>query len=285
MKKMLNFLFWFLCVASSVAFAGNEEQVCGKSIIDIVGQHLGVKNFWKPGSSLPYEERVASGMEDGVIVAQACKSSPQNKNIILIAVAYKPQAGGELDAEYDRHMIVAMVDETKKQIVSSYQSSIGQDAITEVGESSLVIDTGNYRLAKNTRAFGLRFHSSALGASCGGASWGDELTLFVQNGSILQPVLSDLPMFYLRFISGCNAIPDSKTQEAVLTLDVKKSHSNGYADLLITAHINPSYINGRYDLRAKAGDEHRLLRYDGTKYISDKKTKPWWMLDGLGVVE
>lgn len=268
-ETILKLALVFLIATTTSVFAADEEQKCDEVVIDIVGKFLKINDvFWYKESPNP-----------GVIVAATCKSSPQHKNIVLASIAYDLFDKNQPEKELEKELIVAMVNVKTKQVVSNYQNTIGEDAITEVGVSSLKIDTARYQLNKNTRAFGLMFNSVAHGPNCGENYWGDELTLFVQKGKNLEPVLWDLPMQFTHFKKGCPAIfnvEDVDIEYSFLTVEVQKTSNKGYADLLLTAHISDS---GERDLKPKPTDERCLLTYDGKRYVKDKKFKSWWMFD------
>lgn len=271
MKKMLNFLFWFLCVASSVAFAGNEEQVCNKLIIDMVGQHLGVKNFWL-SRYIPSEDRNTEDQHNGgIIVAQVCKPSLQSNKVVMVAIAYKPEVGGKLDAEYDKYLFVAMVNVATKHIVSNYQKVMYGDSISDIDENSLMFDIVSYQLNKNTRAFGLRVQNNARRPSCAEADWDDELTLFVQKGKKLQPVFEST-IFNQQSLKGCLSVQstDAVWETTFSTIKVLNTRTLGYSDLLRTNKVETGGANGNVEY-AKPRLDYCKLRYDGTKYISQKQ--------------
>jgi hypothetical protein len=266
---LLKLALVFSIITTLSAFAADQEQHCDDNVINIIGKFLKINDVFLHKKS----------SDSGVIVAAACKPSPANKNIILTSIAYTLFDEKHPEKEFDKELIVAMVNIKTKRVVSSYQYSIGEDALTEVGASSLKIDTARYQLNKNTRAFGLIFNSVAHGANCGENYWADELTLFVQKGKNLEPVLWDLPMQFTHFKKGCPAIFNDKDVDieySFLTIDVQKTSNNGYSDLLLTAHINDS---GERDLKPKLTDERCLLTYDGKRYVKNKKFKSWWMLD------
>ena len=250
------------------AFSADETQSCDVDVVKIVGMFLKLNNVfgYKNSSS------------EGVIVAMACKLSPQNKNIVIASFVYDLFDESHPAREGEKELIVTLVNVKTKQVISNYQETIFEDSLTGVGESSLKIDTARYYLNKNTRAFGLIFNSSAHGANCADNNWGNELNLFVQKGNSLQKILS-FPMQFTHFVRGCPAVmnpDDIEVKFAFLTIDVQKTSNNGFADLLLTAHINDGDAQ---DLKPKPTDERCMLRYDGKFYVKDKKFRSWWMLE------
>ncbi len=209
-------------------------------------------------------------MQDGNIVSESCKLWSYNPALVLAAFAY------DAGVEYEKTLAVAMINKKTKHVVSSYQGVIGEDAVTEVGEYSLKLDTARYQLAKGLRAFGLRFNSSARGASCGEANWNDELTLLVPEGKKLRPVLS-LYMYQQQSIQGCLSVqvPDAIWRDANITIDIERSSTNGFYDLLARATIIHS-SNGASLENLKDHVEQHVLRYNGKSYVKSNNA-PWWL--------
>ena len=243
----------FFCLGLFIAlfFIGNasaltNDQECAEDIFDISARYLKLKNF-------SYKDK------NGVVIAAACKASPTNPNLILSVFAY------DSAIEDEKNLLVAIIDEKRSLIISSYKSVMIQDHTTRFSEDSFKLDTARYQLSDKVRAFGVRFDSAAIGSSCGEDSSNGNLTLFVQEGKKLRAVF-DMAMYMHRLIDGCASNPNAEAimEDAYLTVAVQKSSMNGFADLLITAKIDSKRV------------EHHLLRYDGKRYQTGPK-KPWWL--------
>jgi hypothetical protein len=258
---ILSFLLALFSFGNTAVNAAEDH--CDEAIVQVVGNHFKIKDF-------------APRDEDGVIVAKSCKLWPYKNNIVLVAFAFTPEVGGKQDVEYEKNLIVAMIDKATQRVVSSNQSIIYEDAITEIGPDSFELDTARYQLTPDVRAFGLRFNSSARGPSCGEGRSSNELTLFVPEGDKLRSVLR-LYMYRQQSIQGCLSVYSEGAvwEDAGLTISVEKTRTNGYADLLVTARIEPG-SNGVIDENAKARVEHHLLHYSGNGYLIGPNT-PWWL--------
>jgi len=223
----------------------------------VVGKHLKIEEF-------------ASRRQGGSVIAESCKTLPNDGDLMLSAFAYDAGVEGQ------KQIIVAVINRKSKRVVSSYKKDVDEDATTEVGEYSLKLDTAPYQLAADTRAYGVRFRSSARGASCGEGRSGDELTLFVPEGRKLRPVLS-LDMYHQRLIQGCIGAATGADiwREASLTIDIAESVSNGFHDLRATARIS---VDGNVEPRprVKIAVQNRILRYDGKSYKTGRNN-PWWL--------
>lgn len=223
-----------------------NDQECAEDIFDISARYLKLKDF-------SYKDK------NGIIIAASCKASPTNPNLILSVFAY------DSAIEDEKNLLVAIIDEKRGLIISSYKSVMIQDQTTRFSEASFKLDTSRYQLSDKLRAFGVRFNSQAI-PSCDEEGGGnDNLTLYVKEGQKLRAVF-DLYMNRYRVIEGSRCNPNSELfmEEAYLTVAVQRSSMNGFADLLITAKIDSERV------------EHHLLRYDGKRYQTEPK-KPWWL--------
>jgi hypothetical protein len=227
--KRFSFIFLFIVSLLNCSVVYAAEQICDESTLGIVAKHLKLKDFYL------YDYKT----DNGLIVSSACKVAPQVNNIELVAIAYDSEgsvtkpAKVDTDAMLKRNVIVAMIDNPTKRIISNYQSIITEDAAVQVGDNSFQLDTAAYQLAPNVRAFGLRFNNAARGPSCPDGWQGGELQLLVRDSASLRPVFA-IPMNHLLVSKGCiNAGTgmDTLYEKAKLTVKVLKSRTNGYADL------------------------------------------------------
>jgi hypothetical protein len=206
---------------------------------------------------------------EGQVVAAACKLWPYDGKTLLSAIVFST------DDEEVKKLVVAMLDARSGRVVASYEREVGEDASVQFGENSLGIDTAPYQLAKDVRAFGVRFRSAAHGASCADGAWEDELTLFVRTADSLQPVLRGLPMSRWHAVKGCLGQADGLVfDKARLSLGIAPTSSHGLADLTVTARITRE--SAADDAIGKPKTEQTTLRYDGDAYQS-VKSRPWWL--------
>lgn len=276
MMTRLGFAFLFFVNILYSANAYATEQACDAGTLEVIASYLNVKDFHLHDFET----------NEGVIVSAACKKAPQDQNINLVVVAYnqadkklsQKSVSEEPDAEHEKEMIVAMVDNTSKQVISSYQSTLYEDAVVEVYRDSFQLDTAPYQLAPNVRAFGLKFDSGARGASCPDAWQRNDLQLFVPEGVKLRSVFA-VAMTHQLAKKGCanaGSGMDTLVEEAELTIKVLKSKTNGYADLMLNALISTDGSDPEAQT-IKPRVEHELMHYDGKQYIANKKEVPWWL--------
>jgi hypothetical protein len=206
---------------------------------------------------------------EGQVVAAACKLWPYDGKTLLSAIVFSTR-----DEEVKK-LVVAMLDARSGRIVGSYAREVGEDASVQFGENSLGIDTAPYQLAKDVRAFGVRFRSAARGASCADGAWEDELTLFVRTAASLRPVLRGLPMSHWKAVKGCLGQSEGLVfDEARLSLGLARTSSHGFADLTVTARITRE--SAADDAVGKPKTEQTTLRYDGNAYQGGNNP-PWWL--------
>jgi hypothetical protein len=234
-----------------------SKEQCTEEVREVIRVYLKLENF-TPRS------------RDGIIISESCKSWPYKPGVWLTAFAY------DSGVEYEKKLIIAMISKASKQIISKYQRIIDEDAITEVGDYSLRLDTARYQLSNNTRAFGLRFNSAAVGASCAEGNWGDELTLFIPEGKSLRPVLN-IALYKQESIQGClsTQVPNAIWRDASLTISLDESGTNGFRNLKLTANIT-HHSNGESTAKMMNGPEYFKLHYNGTNYEAGKRP-PWWV--------
>lgn len=247
-----------LALAAAVP-AQAAQDACPAALYKALGPQLDAKRFAPAG-------------QGGTVVAATCKTSPQDDNALLAALAY-----GSDDV---KTLFVGVLDKKTLRILRSYRTDIGEDSATEIGESSLRLDTARYQLDEKTRAIGLRFNSAAHGPSCADFSAQDDLTLFVPDGVHLRPVLT-LPMSQARALAGCMGHGGDDTvvaEFAELTMALEKTATHGYADLTVQAAIVKEKMS---EIGAgKKRKERWTLHYDGQRYQRGKAA-PWWVKDSI----
>ncbi|NMF88270.1 hypothetical protein [Aromatoleum petrolei] len=255
MKTIALVVGAILSLLSGIAFGATREDECATGVFEILRRDIPISKL--------------SLRSDGSnVVADACKTWPYKPNLVLVAVAY------DEGVEYEKSLIVAVIDKKTKRVGSSSKRAIYEDATTEVGERSLRLDTAKYQLANDVRAFGVRFNSAARGASCGEAYWNDELTLLVPEGKDLRP-LASLNLYQQRWLEGCPAATSSALwEDATLTVGMANARTNGLFDLVITARITVNSM-GAATGNLKDRIEQHSLHYDGRSYQKGKPV-PWW---------
>lgn len=252
-KALKNPLALMLCcLLASSAFALEEDR-CGPDAYAAVNKSMKI-----------------TPLSPANVVSADCRTWPYKPHLLLAVFAYDD------GIESGKKLLVAAIDQKTDRVVSSFQDVLYEDAVTKVGKYSLALDTARYQLAGHVRAFGIKFDSSARGASCGEGYWGNELTLFVPEGKNLRPVAT-LNLYQQQWHYGCpSAMSTALWEDANMTVGMAKSSTNGFKDLEITAKIEVNAIESPTG-ELKNRIERHTLRYDGKFYKKDRSVVPWWL--------
>ena len=201
-----------------------------------------------------------SGKKSDEVIALVCKPHPVETAWTVVALfqdlpIVAPGTAAEVTSAL---FVLAFVDRATKRIVSWHQKVMEADPVTHFGRNSLRIDTAHYGLAPLVRAVGVRMKTFVSRCSHDGG-YSDELSLFVQRGPRLEPVLSSMPMsvWQVRVLSGnsCGDIADVKkaTHYADLSLSILPSSTHGFADIAVRAKTRTELVraNGGNKLASK----------------------------------
>jgi len=159
--------------------------------------------------------------------------------------------------EYEKQLLLAVIEEPNNRIIASYKGVIEEDAVTEVSSYSLRLDTARYTLSKDTRAFGLRLNTFRSRCSYEGG-FDDELTLYVVDGRAIRPLFTEKMSHWSFGIGNRCGGEDVPRTDANILVAVEPTISNGFADLRLTAIRNDKkkplsvvvkYNGERYDLK------------------------------------
>lgn len=203
--------------------------------------------------------RAAAGGHKGALTASDCRPWPAAPGRVAAAVMAfeKPGIGAYGDQAWD--VVIALVDLTNDQALSSHRATVDADATTYVGSSSLSLDLAPYLLRRGVRALGLRF-SSDRGNSMANSRSGTPLRLYVAEGRRLRPVFCQAMGWQ---DAGMGVIGQDAWDEASTTVSVSQRQTLGWQDLRLTdqlSHYTPDFE------RSKPVASHRACRFDGDVY-------------------
>lgn len=203
--------------------------------------------------------RAAAGRHKGALAASDCRPWPAAPGrVAAVVMAFeKPGIGAYGDQAWD--VVIALVDLTKDQALSSHLATVDADATTYIGSSSLSLDLAPYLLRPGVRALGLRF-SSDRGNSLANSRSGTPLRLYVAEGRRLRPVFCQAMGWQ---DAGLGVIGQDAWDEASTTLSVSPRQTRGWQDLRLTDHLS----RHTPDFEAsKSVASHRACRFDGSSY-------------------
>ena len=190
-------------------------------------------------------------------VAAACKTSPVDQDLLLVAAAYAQ------DREWNKNVVVAIVDTKRNAVRAAWKGVVVEQAFLRVDPGSLRLDTSRYNLAAGVRAFGVDLTSSVV-PTCGQGHPVWYRSLFVQDGDALRPVVNGLLIESLKAVDGSTcqgkgtaAAVEPATASATIALSPRAT--NGFADLVVTETLKPPRDTPRTTARHE-------LRYDGATY-------------------
>jgi hypothetical protein len=230
---------------------------------DVVGAILG------PGLGIDF------GGEEGRgdVVQLVCKAHPNRPGQTIVALFHRLKDQPR-DAEGETTgVVVAVIDARRRLLHHLHQQTIEDDAVIRVQSGSLSIDTARYNLAPGVRAFGVRMN---IGYSPRCAEGGQDgyLTLFVEDGKQLRPVLSAFPMSRWQAREGSNVCGNSEEgvdiDRTELSLALSGSSTGGWRDLDVIARSLNEVVqpDGTAVTRPGPAKVVDRLRKEGKEYPS-----------------
>jgi len=216
----------------------------------------------------------------GDIIDLVCKPHPLHPEQTIVALFHdlKDKQGEYL--ENQKGFVLAVIDAKRGKIHSLYRDTVKEDASTRIGEYSLSIDTGRYNLAPGVRAFGVRMN---IGYSprCAEGGKSNYLTLFIEEGKRLKPIIKNFPMSSWSITEGSNNCGDGNasyaTDKVELTLAVSPTSTQGWRDLEVTAHHRIETSGAAADGPARIQMTEQVLgkfRANKKAYWLDKQEPP-----------
>jgi hypothetical protein len=231
--------------AAIPAAATREEPACNALL---VGSVL--------GGSLNLDFGGREDNERGDLVGVACRAHPLRPEQTIVALFHHLTSAEGQPAEDRKGFVFAVIDVKRKQLLALYREDIVEDASIRIGDSGLKIDTGRYNLAPGVRALGVRM---GIGHSprCAEGGESDYLTLFVEDGRQLKPMLKNLPMSAWRITKGSNNCGqgggdvDYTIDSVALTLEMAATSTEGWHDIDVVAQHDVAIFSGAAEVPAK----------------------------------
>lgn len=171
---------------------------------------------------------------------------------------------GSRVGSYNLNLAVVTAGIAKPLATYDQRSMFLSDAIAL---ESLELDTARYKLAPDVRAFGVRAHFK--GSSRVNPLDETLLSLYVREGDKLRPVLDRLLVY--SFSGEWDGNCAGERSETVRTLEMGKTSSHGYADIMVRSVTSSlSGVGPRETCESKTSHEKPVLttlRYDGKTYV------------------
>jgi hypothetical protein len=263
MKLGKSLLIVGLFFAVPLVWAKLEKQECDR---DLVAETLGEK------LKIALKDKAQFSHYEWQEVTLACKSKPDNNKQIVVATFYESLLPRK-SSDFDTYMFaLAIVDKTKRQVISLHTEKHEADATTRIGEYSLKIDTAAYYVANGVRAIGVRM-STFFGRCTYEGGWDDELWLFTEKKPLLKPVLKNYIMQRYSYQTFEGNLCGGSTgligvhHKATLSLTLGNQFSHSYRDLIVHAALSSESENFAF----KAKDTRMIvdrLKFNSTEYQS-----------------
>ncbi|MET1067045.1 MAG: hypothetical protein ABWY28_03450 [Pseudomonas prosekii] len=167
------------------------------------------------------------------------------------------------DGKYDLDLAVLSAGNAKPLATYHQSAAFVSDAFRL---DDLEIDTARYKLTPDLRAFGLRVNfKGSSGPNPMDESW---LSLYVKEGNTLRPVLERLVMYV--YSGEWDTRCAGERANTVRTIEIGKTSSHGYADLIVKSVTTSMAGEGEGDaceVKSTTGKPVlTTLRYDGKRY-------------------
>lgn len=203
----------------------------------------------------------------GTLGYSVCKDWPAYPGQTLTAVAERePDSTSALSSRDGSYSLsLAVVSSADGQPLASVRQ-----AAMYVSDAfyfdDLSLDTGRFQLAPEVRAFGVR--ASFRGSSRVNPLDQVGLNLYVREGTTLRPVLEKFLAY--SYSGEWDGNCSGQRQETTRTLDIGKTRSHGYADLIVRSVTTTTTGRGKGDSCQSTDKTAKpvltTLRYDGERY-------------------
>lgn len=268
----LRALLVLLGLTAAGASWARDAQPCDERTLAALASQLDRSDLRLPVAG-------AAGAARGTaLIAAACKRWPDDPGLVAVTIAYLPAGSTAEPGNRTDQWLAALLDTASGKLRQRYDGSIVEDALTELGDDSLWLDTARYRLAPGVRAFAVVVSSIEPGPSCADAYAENELTLFAPDDGKLRPVFDSYLHLWralspLQMQSRCAA---ERSESAQLTLDMGPGSSHGYADLVVTAKLETdrSASDGSND-KPRFRTVRKTVAYDGKTYPLEQISTFW----------
>lgn len=263
MPYFITNIFIAIVLAAALISPAIAESngICNEIINKKIGKKFNISNF-------------SSVENGGVIISSACKIWPKDNKTLISAYAYL-NPGESSDGFPELNLLVTLSNNKSSQILAFHKDKAYQDSLMEISRSSLSIDTARYDLSPSVRAFGIRINSTYRVSMGHEGGLNNYLSLFIQEGYKLKPVLKELPTTYWTYANGYpfttgKETGDETIEETEITLAIGKSVRNGLRDLEINAE---SFIEAGDGRKTKRRTFSHNISYTGKVYEQDAWNK------------
>ncbi|USD35895.1 hypothetical protein [Ferrimonas sp. SCSIO 43195] len=208
----------------------------------------------------------------GPLSSPVCKALPNRPELTLASYFVWTDGGRVGERSYQWHTV--MMDSDSNTVLARHRQEISEDAYTKVRPDSIWLDTANYALNDQVRAFGVRLNIGRK-PECAKEYRGQFFNLFVYQNHILTPLLESLPMAYSRVHDGKDCGDKQRWDKEVgkSQLQMLPSKHYGFADIKVKTK-GKMYYEPITRQRDKSRSHGYILKYDGERYRFDPSSLP-----------
>lgn len=197
-----------------------------------------------------------------------CKDWPAYPGLAITALSQFESGPSASDygpeGKYDLDLAVFSAGESKPLAMYHKASAFESDAIEF---EDLQLDTARYQLTPDLRAFGVR--ATFNGSSRVNPVNEKLLSLYVREGDTLRPVLDKLITY--EYGGEWDGTCAGELYQHTRTLEIGKTSSHGYADLIVKTVTTSEVGKGEGDACESSSTTAKpvltTLRYDGSTYV------------------
>jgi len=215
------------------------------------------------------EATLKARLRTGPTIDLVCKTHPLHNNRMIVALFHElSDKPGEV-REDAKGFAMAIIDTDQNKILQLYRNERDIDASIRISSGSLRLDTARYNLAPGVRALGVRMNIESS-PSCAEGGQNDLLSLFVEEGATLRPVLEDLAMSQWTQVEGtsCGAIGARTVVDRIAReLVVLPGVTDGWHDLQVVARHTIETHEGLDAAKpVRRTEKEKTLRAKGKAY-------------------
>lgn len=197
-----------------------------------------------------------------------CKDWPAYPGLSITAMSQFESgfsaSGSGPEGKYDLDLAVVSAGESKPLATYHKSDAFESDAIAF---EDLKLDTARYTLTPELRAFGVR--TTFKGSSSVNPLNETLLSLYVKEGNTLRPVMEGLITY--KYGGEWDGNCAGERYEITRTLEIGKTSSHGYADLIVKTVLMETVGKGKGEAcksnSVTAKPVQTILRYDGKNYV------------------
>ncbi|QUJ69392.1 hypothetical protein KDD30_21745 (plasmid) [Photobacterium sp. GJ3] len=249
-KKTINICSLIFTMIASAHAIAETKKGCSELVLDAMYQ-----------DAKQHNETTFNNSE---FISVSCKNMPNESDTLVASYLQKIR---EYDIGSSYLWRVMKTSKTNGSVLASYTGYISEDSSIQVGEDSIWIDTAKYDLAENQRAFGVRL-DIGYSPRCADGGESDYLTLFLQDGTHLKPVLKNIAMSTWSNYNGIACLdPEIVKVDEKKYIFILNSKTNGFNDLLIKGKSSTeTKTELASEILSSIKEFHSKYVYDGSSY-------------------